>query len=211
MKHIIWVLLVFVGISCACAQDVYTSSGKPGYHKKTKKVKGYDPSKLVVGGGFTAGFADGYVAAGISPIVGYRFTDHFLAGVGLGYLYSQSPDPEFSPPNWPSTYYDKESLVSPNLWAHYYVWRGLYIAGTFEYNFIWLSQPDAYYDQYGNPYIQQDKLNVAVPCLLIGPGFKMPLGGRVSAFGELLYDVLQQPNSPYLNQPVIRFGIAAGI
>ena len=39
MKHIIWVLLVFVGMSYASAQDVYTSSGKPGYHKKAKKKK----------------------------------------------------------------------------------------------------------------------------------------------------------------------------
>src|ERR1022692_4776451 len=92
MKHIIWVLLVFVSISYASAQDVYTSSGKPGYHKKTKKVKGYDPSKLIIGGGLTAGYADGSVAVGISPIVGYRFTDHFSAGVGIGYLYSQLPE-----------------------------------------------------------------------------------------------------------------------
>ena len=211
MKNLLLVSLLFVGMSYASAQDVYTSSGKPGYHKKTKKKKGYDPDKVIIGGGFTAGFGDGYIAAGISPIVGYRLTDHFAAGVGLGYIYYQNPDPEYSPPITYKTYYDKENIISPNVWARYFVWRGLYVPAVFEYNFIGLSLPDTYYDQYGNPYVQQDKLNVQVPSLLLGIGYKMPLGGRVSAFIEGMIDVLQQPNSPYLNQPVFRAGICAGL
>lgn len=202
-------MLVCLGFGALSAQEVYNSTGKPGYHKKTSSHKGYDPSKLIIGGGFTAEFGGGYAIAGIAPMVGYRFARHFEAGIGVGYLYSQQPDPisQFTY----NTYYDFENIISPNIWARYFVWRSIYVTSTFEYNFISLSLPDVYYDANGNPYIQQDKSNVAVPSLLLGAGYKMPIAGRVSAFGELLFDVLNQPNNPYYGQPVIRFGIAAGL
>src|ERR1017187_10428182 len=91
MKNIVVVLLLFFGISYASAQEVYTSSGKTGFHKKTKKKKGYDPDRLIIGGGITFGIDGGYVNLGLAPIVGYRITDHFSAGLGLGYLYASAP------------------------------------------------------------------------------------------------------------------------
>jgi hypothetical protein len=202
MKRIIVVLLLCVGFTYVSAQEVYNSSGKPGYHKKTKKNKGYDPSKLILGGGLQAGFGDGYAVAGISPMVGYKFTSHFAAGVGIGYLYEQAPDPNWS--TFPPVYYDKENIVYPNLWARYFVWRGLYLTGAFEYDFISLKAPVDYLGDVG-------KLNVNAQCLLAGLGIKQPLGGRASFFIELMWDFLQQPYSPYLGQPDIRAGIAVGL
>ncbi len=119
-----------------------------------------------------------YVAAGLSPIVGYHFTRTFFCG-GRAWL-SVLPGiltQTFLLHSRTITYYDKENIVYPNIWARYLVYRGLYVAGTFEYNFIGLSEPNAYYDPLGNEYIQQDKLNVAVPSLLLGIGYRHSLGG----------------------------------
>ena len=208
MKQIIWVLMVFMSVSNAPAQDVYTSSGKPGYHKKTMKKKGYDPSRLVLGGGINALFGNGYASVGISPMVGYKFTNNLVAGVGLGYQYNQQPDLNFSNPYYSSTvYYDKENIVYPNLWAKYTVWRILYIGTQLEYDLIHLNEPALDI----NGYQITANVNVNATCWLVGAGIKQPLGGRVYFYVELMYDVLQQDYSPYLNTIVPRGGIAVGL
>lgn len=205
MKYIAAILLSVFSFFLVSAQDVYTSSGRPGYHKNTKKKKGYDPSKLVIGGGINANFGGGYTQLGISPIVGYKFFPNFIAGVGLGYQYYQQPDDIYS--NQYTTYYDKENIIYPNLWARYFVWRGIYVAGQLEYDIIKLSEP--YYD-YNSNGIYSESANVNATCLLLGAGIKQPLGGRAFFYVEIMYDVLQQEYSPYLNQVVPRAGIAVG-
>ncbi|MFI5195605.1 MAG: hypothetical protein ACHQD8_00810, partial [Chitinophagales bacterium] len=198
---------LFIGISYASAQDVYTSSGKAGYHKKTKKQKGYDPDKLIIGGGLNAGIGGGYANAGISPIVGYRFTHHFSAGIGLGYQYYQ--EPVYVDPNNPyKVSYIHDNIIYPNVWTRYFVYRNLFVDATLEYDFINQKAPG--YDNYGN--LTTVKLNVTNTCLLIGIGIKQPVGGRVSLFAELIYDVLQEPYSPYpQGVPDFRLGICAGL
>src|SRR6185437_14051202 len=87
MKYIISVLMVSLCISMASAQDVYTSSGRPQHAKKEQQQKGFDRDRLIFGAGAVVGFGNGYADLGVSPFVGYRFTDHLSAGVGLGYQY----------------------------------------------------------------------------------------------------------------------------
>ena len=78
--------MVLVGYT-ASAQEVYTSSGRPANaKKKEEKQKGFDISRLVVGGGIGLGFGD-ITSISVSPMVGYRITDNFSAGVGFGYQY----------------------------------------------------------------------------------------------------------------------------
>jgi hypothetical protein len=207
MKNVILVLLLFAGISYASAQDVYTSSGKPGYHKKTKKKKGYDPEKLIIGGTLNAGFGGGYANVGVGPLLGYRITDHFSAGVGLGYQYYQEPEYNIDPVDPYKVYYIKENIVYPSIWTRYYVYRNFFVSGTFEFDVISLKGPG--YDHMGN--FTTLKENVTNPCALIGAGFRQPLGGRVSAYFELIYDVLQGQYSPYpAGSPDIRIGFGAG-
>jgi hypothetical protein len=211
MKNIFLAILLFAGISAASAQEVYSSSGRPGYYKKTKKEKkGYDPSKLVLGGGLNASFGGGEVSAGISPMIGYRFTEHFLAGVGLGYQYYKSvySTDQYGNP----TSYSTDNIVYPSVWARYFVYRNIFADATFEYNII--TQVDPLDDipgspNYGDPIPTKSTFDVS--CLLLGVGYKWALGGRVSVFGELMYDVLQNPNSPYYGQVVPRLGVSVGL
>lgn len=206
MKNILFVLLLCMGYGSVSAQEVYTSSGKPGYMKKTKKEKGYDPDKLIIGGGLNGGYSSGFANVGVSPIVGYRFAPHFSAGVGLGYQFYQAavmPDPK----NPNKDLYQYENIIYPSIWSRYFVYKNFFVEGTFEYDFINLRFP---LDRYGN--VNQVRSNVTNPCLLLGAGIRQPLGGRVSAFVSLVYDVLQGEYSPYPHHlPDLRFGIAAGL
>ncbi len=206
MKHIVVILVMLAFAGAATAQDVYMSSGHTGFHKKTKK-KGYDPANLIVGGGLNAGFGGGTTEVGISPIIGYKFTNRFSAGVGVGYQFYRLPSDFVDANN--NIQYISENIVYPSLWARFFVYRNIYITGVGEYNLIFQNAPEPdYYTTMGYSY---RKVSVQVPCMLVGVGFKQPMGGRVSAVLEALYDVLQMPNSPYLGQPVVRVGFVAGL
>ncbi len=210
MKNTVLVLLLCAGFTYASAQDVYTSSGKPGYQKHTKKKKkGYDPDKLILGGGITFNFGDGYLSAGIAPTVGYRITDHFSAGVGLGYLYSQVPE-YVDPVNPDKVSYFRENIVYPSIWARYFVYRNLFVSSTVEYDFINQRGPGYAPNSVTPTTLSQNLDNT---CLFLGVGYKFPLGGRVSLYGELLYDVLQGNNSPYSPgfPTLLHFGFAVGL
>ncbi len=211
MKNIVLVLLLGLGMASASAQEVYNSSGKPGYQKNTKKKKkkGYDPDKLILGGGITFNFGDGFIAAGASPIVGYRITDRFSAGVGVGYLYSQFRDPANN--NKLFTY--REHIVYPSLWTRFFVYKNFFVSAIGEYDFIFQRVPG--YDPYSpNPgTLTTLKENFTNTCLFVGGGYKFPMGGRASFLLDVQYDVLQGKNSPYPTglPTLVHFGFALGL
>jgi len=208
MKNLIIVLALCAGFSYASAQEVYTSSGKPGYQKHMKKKKkGYDPDKLIIAGSFNFGFGDGFVSAGISPMLGYRLTDRLSAGVGLGYQFFQQPE-YANPVNPNQVTYARENLVYPSIWGRYFIYRNFFADASVEYDLINLRQPG--YDSYGNYGIQ--KMNVTNVSLILGAGMRVPISGRLSGYGELIYDVLQGQYSPYpKGAPDIRVGFGLGI
>jgi hypothetical protein len=132
MKRIICVLVLLASIGSLQAQEVYSSSGKTGGYKKKTTKKGYDPSKLIVGGGLTALYSTDYATIGASPIVGYKLTDHFMAGVGFGYQFIKMYQETFVGKD----YYIRMTLAYPNVWARMLVYRNYFIDASFEYNFI---------------------------------------------------------------------------
>ena len=204
MKNLIIVLLLCIGVTTASAQEVYNSSGKKTYKKKKKT--GYDPDKLIVGGWLNLGLGSGYVNVGVAPIVGYRFTKFLSAGIGVGYQYTRFPifiTP--TDPNQPT--YINNHMLYPSVWSRCFVYRNVFLSTAYEYDFIF-QRPGL--NNFG---VLVDKtFHVTNSCWLVGVGLKQSLGGRVSYYGELFYDVLQGENSPYPHgSPSIRFGIAAGL
>ena len=205
------VLALCVGFMQAAAQEVYTSTGKPGYQKRVnKKKKGYDPDKLIIGGSFNFAFGDGFVNAGLSPVLGYRLSPRFSAGIGLGYQYFQQP--EYTNPNNPNQMtYSRENLVYPSIWGRYFFYKNFFTDVTVEYDFINLRQP-GYDVSNGIASYGIQKSNVTNTCVLLGVGMKLPLGGRLSAYGELIYDLLQGAYSPYpRGVPDVKLGLCLGI
>lgn len=213
MKYIICSLLLCMGMTVAMAQEaeVYNSSGRDiGKEKKKKKQEtGFDPSKLVFGGGLGLSIGD-YTQISVSPIVGYRFSDEFSAGVGLGYQYVRVRDyyifQNFSTLQ-DETYPYVSQMVTPSVWARYVIWNNIFVQGEMQYNIMKFKE---YYRDGTTGYVNSDYATADVPCLLIGGGYRMKVTENSSVIMSVMYDVLQQEYSPYKNTVDVRFGFVVG-
>lgn len=224
MRQIICTLLL--GIMCfgVSAQEVYNSSGRPGGYKKKEK-KGYDPDKLVLGGGLNANYAriqlddynsGSYVQFGLSPKVGYRLAKFFTVGVGVGYQYYKRPEYVAQLPNKDVIAYTHYNTYYPGIWAKCFVYNPIFISADFEFDITRIREYTLKYDmlsngQFGPAYLVRKRSTVTAPCALVGAGFRQSLGGRTSATFELMYDVLQADYSPYYGTLVYRAGIFVGL
>ncbi|RYD52961.1 MAG: hypothetical protein EOP52_02090 [Sphingobacteriales bacterium] len=196
------------------AQDVYTSSGKPIGQKRANPPEkmGFNPDRMVYGGGLSLGLGGGggYSAfqIGISPFAGYRITDRFLAGVGLGYQY-QSVKNAFQNPSTGQLYPARYHFITPSIWARYGIFESIFLQGELEYNL--LNYNELAFDASGN--VVNQRKNVSGPALLLGGGFRQPISERASFMISVLYNVLHNSGyNPYQysNNLVFRTGIIIG-
>ena len=148
--------------------------------------------RIWFGGGVGLSFGT-VTAIQIDPLVGYKVDQagKFSVGVGGSYWYYQ--DNRFSPP-LDFTGYGYRTFTRyrfiPQLYAHaeflhFNVER--YIGTTDAVARIW------------------------VPHLLVGGGYAQPLGGNSSFIAQVLWEVLQDPNSVYRGQgPILSVGVGIG-
>lgn len=213
MKKIIFTLLVSTLAFSTYAQEIYSSSGKPlNENNKTtdeEEEKGFNPNNMIFGGGFVLGAGGGVTNIGISPIIGYRFTERLSAGIGLGYQYLsvKNYDAYIDNTGASRSYTLKTSIYSGSIWSRFVVWQNVFLHVEPEMIF-WNRVNNVYYDAVANKVVE-DKKNLFVPRLLLGGGLRQPISDRVSFVATALYDVIQDPNSPY-NGFDIRFGVVAG-
>lgn len=214
MKYLLSVVMLCMSLSIATAQEVYTSSGRSTHAKRQHKPEGFDPSRLIFGGGFVLAAGD-VTNLGISPMVGYRFTDDFSAGVGLGYQYLKIKGFYELYDQVTGQYSDyplQSNIIYPSVWARYMLFRDLGFIGDifvhteFEYDIMRFK--DYAYD--ANYNVVRENIDVNVPCALVGLGIKSPITDRVSIVVLGLYDVLQQEYSPYKGTLDLRFGVNVG-
>jgi hypothetical protein len=179
-------ILVLLFASFASAQQEPTSSG-------------FDKSRLFVGGNLGLSFGS-FTAINVTPQVGYRFSDLFAAGVGLNYIY------------YNYRYYnidgslgerDVYSYVGMNIFGRIYPIRQFFLQLQPELDYVW--GQTTYY----NPTITSTLPGQFVPCLLVGGGAAIP-AGRGAIVLSVMYDVVQNPLSPYYHQAVFGFGYNIG-
>lgn len=213
MKKIFLSLLCCLIGFAAMAQEVYSSSGRPVTENerngKREREKGFDPSRMIYGGGFVFGIGGGVTNLGLSPIIGYAITDKFSAGIGIGYQYYKAKNvPVVDASNSPVGYFDlKTSIYTGNVWARYLIFQNVFVHLQPEVNSL-EKFGDVTYDPSGA--FQVAKERIMVPSLLVGLGLRQPVSDRVSLLATALYDVLQEPNSPYRNTIDLRIGVAVG-
>lgn len=212
MKKLLIIILLQAFTFSIFAQDVYTSSGRSANAKKKQEKKGFDPSRLIIGGGL--GLAFGNVTnISVSPIVGYRLTERLAAGVGLGYQYVRIKD------YWVITdlqtaqdrfYPYKASIYSASVWTRFVVWNNLFLHAEYEHNFMSFKEYDYDYNvSYPYPIVDKN-VNYNAPSVLLGAGYRAPVSPRASFTVMALYDVLQDKYSPYQNSIFFRFGFNVG-
>ncbi len=216
MKRLIAALICLFVAAGAMAQETYNSSGARVAQNKRKQQQktGFDPQKLVIGGGLGLGFGD-VTSIAVSPVVGYRFTEDFMAGVGLGYQYYRVKD-FFEVGNNVTGQYEYYPLKShffyPSIWGRYVVYHNFFVQAEAEYDFqsftAYEIDNDPNSSTAGTPISY--KLNYNSPALLLGAGLRQPISDRSSLVVVALYDVIQDKYSPYLNRIDLRIGFNVG-
>ena len=157
-----------------------------------KEAPAASPAPRNVFYGGTIGLSFGsYFRVSVQPLVGYNFSRMLSGGVKLGYEYI------------------KDSRNNPTVtWNNY----GASVFGRLR--FI----PQAYlhaefaYANYGAKTPNLETERIWVPFIYLGAGYYYSLSPSTALFVEVLFDVLQDSNSPYEAwQPMISFGVVAGL
>jgi len=159
------------------------------------KQKGFDKSKLFFGGNFGAAFGS-YTFINVSPQVGYQFNRYFAAGVGINLIYSSN---RYDDAYGNTLYKDKSGYTGLALFARAFPVRFIYLQAQPEYNYTWWKR------EFSNGY-PSDKFNGFVPSVLLGGGVAIPTGQRGAFMVGAMYDVVQDPRSPYGTGIFLNFG-----
>lgn len=153
-------------------------------------------SRVFTGGTVGLQFGD-YTFIQIAPIVGYRVTEKFTPGISATYIYSK-----FKDPYGPYTY--SSSIYGGSVFARYYFLENIF--GHVELEILNLDVPNT--TSYYNNFTGYHRQNIAG--IFVGGGYRERLGARSSMNILLLYDINQDPFSPYEN-PIIKIGFGIGI
>jgi len=166
---------------------VLNISGQVDKVKDTEQKKGKKPFKerLVTGGDVILSFGTNGTQIGLSPLLGYRVTDKYTAGIGATYIYGSFPG--FT-----------SQILGGRVFNRLMVFDQFFLQGEFEYN-----------DFNQKIKLFRDKINYSFPAILAGAGYRSSIGGRSSVSFMVLYDILQDPKSFYQG-PIIRGGVNIG-
>lgn len=145
--------------------------------------------KLYFGGGVGVTFGS-YTRISISPLVGYPLNPKVSIGARATYEYIH--DTRFSPDLSASNY-------GGSAFARFRFHPLAYLHAEYSY------MSYEYQQAFGG------STRTWVPFLYLGGGVMKPIGPRTAAFVEVLFDVLQDKNSPYdAWQPMISVGVTSG-
>lgn len=153
------------------------------------KKKKSQPSKVYYGGTIGLSFGS-YFRINIAPLMGYKVNPKASIGVKVAYEYIKDKryDPALTGHNYGGSVFGRYRFI-PNAYAHA--------------EFAYMS----YQYQTGNYETDRDW----VPFLLLGGGYIQPLSPNASIIAEVLFDVLNDPNSPYESgSPFISIGVGVG-
>lgn len=162
-------------------------------NEEVEDVKGFKAENLFTGGSVQLSFFNGQTLLGANPMFGYALTDWADAGVVFNIVYNGARDY--------LEYDDKirQTTWGPGVFARVYPIKFLFIQGQFEHNFSTIK----YIPAPNGSYIG-DKLKTEANSLLLGVGYAQGREPRNSTFFyiSLLFDVLKDINSPYVNVTV---------
>lgn len=194
-------------MTCFMTTFLFADSGiglHSNYALKKKKKSPFDKSRIIVGGGLGGGSLQGGYIFSVTPSIGYMITDRFHAGLNVGYFYSKQKVP----------YQDgshelfKNRVISTSLYARYFPMDVVFIQAMPELNFA--TTKYEYYYALTNETTNQTLRNT-IPAFLVGGGYAQRLGGNSYMMISVMYDLVQNPNSPYYRQPVFGGGLALAL
>ena len=174
----------------AWAQDTteYVQHDTPKEKKDTRPLK----DRIWFGGGLGLNFGN-VTAIQLEPLVGYKVDRKGKFSVGTGLSYRYFSDNRYTPKYEYSAY-------GYRLFTRYRVIPQAYVHAEF-------------LDLNAQPYlvIGDRSARIWIPHLLVGGGVSQPIGGQASFTMQVLWEVLQDPNSVYRGLgPVFSGGVGFG-
>ncbi len=195
MKHLLLVLfLTGILFSSLYAEEntltKSTTSSSPTTQPPSAESKWY------YGGNIGFNFWNDYFYLGVYPLVGYKVTPKLSLGAKIGYAYIS--DDRYEP--FAAL---KTSNYGGSIFSRYRIIPQLYAHAEFAY---WSYENAINFTTEG-----YDTERVWVPYLLLGGGYSQNIGPNVWLFAEVLFDVINDENSPYESgEPFISFGAGVG-
>lgn len=202
--------LLFVCMALFLATVVVKAQDEEGDDEK-----GFKKENLFTGGSVTLSFFNGQTVLGANPMFGYKLASWVDAGITLNYVYTSYRD---------YLMFDdkiRQTTIGPGVFTRLYPFNFLFIQGQFERNFI----TQKYFPANNG---ETQKYTTGVNSLLLGAGIVQGReeGSNTFYYISLLFDVLKDPYSPYVNVsvnpndpsqqridlvPIIRAGINIGL
>lgn len=142
--------------------------------------------RLVYGGNIGLQFGN-VTVINISPQVGYKVTDRFVAGIGVTYLYAR-----FRSFN---TIFENK-ILGYNAWSRYYPFENLF--AHVEYNRL--------YSEW-QPWTNKGKY--WIDGVLVGGGYRQPIAGNLAANILVLFNLKYSDEWPFRN-PMVQAGFGFG-
>jgi hypothetical protein len=166
---------------------LFVSTGFAQEQEQTPKPRKPWKDRMIYGGNVIFNVNTGFTWLGATPMIGYRVTDKYTAGVGMSYIYGSGNRVT-------------SNNYAASIWQRYALLEQVFLHAELEY---------------GSQSITQELITGDItstrsyPAFLVGGGYRQVLSGNASIGFSVLYDVIQDPNSPYRDL-VYRGGIAVG-
>ena len=202
IKPLLFTLICFLSIGNLYAQDENVA-----IPANAVKPKSDWKSKIFFGGGLGASFGSNNTYLEISPLVGYRVTERFSAGLGLSYIYLKQKlnvDVYSNGGQYLGT--NTVNLETNNyggrVFGRYFVTDDIFLHSEFE-----VLNSEVIDD------VEIDRIITTrenIPALFLGGGYAQRMGGNSALFIMALWDIIEDKNTPYDN-PIIRIGINVGL
>jgi hypothetical protein len=174
-------LFFLIGISAALAQPAKRENPYAGLPFK---------DRVVFGGDFGLSFGT-ITFIRIAPMLGYRISDRLIVGGGPSYQY-------FSDNRFIPTF--TSSIYGMSAFGQFVAFNNIFLQVQPEV----LNVEDRFPKQSPTGEIFYDR--VTIPVLFVGGGIGQFNSSGSGVFVSVLYDVIQDPNSPYPGNAVIRIG-----
>lgn len=191
MKKIILLsLFYFITVSAVNGGDnSYSTLYNPGSPASGKAGKWY------FGGNIGANFWNDYFLISVEPMAGYNVSSKFSLGLKGHYSFIRDDNDvqDFTYHNFGGSVFSRYSPVPLGYLHSEFVYRN--------------------YEQYSFNSVTNEfeSGRVWVPFLLLGAGYKQPIGPNASVYAEVLVDVIQDKNSPFKKwEPIVHVGAAVG-
>jgi len=192
MKNII--LVMIFPFLVASPQTSYSDTN---ISNQPKEVQQSEPSKWYYGGTVGFNFWGDYFYLSVNPLVGYQVSPKFSVGGKVHYSYindSRSELGDFTSHNY-----------GASIFTRYRPIYQAYLHAEFAYaSYENLTSFNISTKSWGSE-------RTWVPFLLLGGGFVQNIGPNASVYAEILFDVIQDENSPYEDwDPIISVGAGIG-